>query len=360
MVNPEDIKVCVYTICKNEEMFAERWLMSAEEADGIFVSDTGSTDNTISILESNPKVTLIEGKIRGENFRFDYAWNEVLSIIPDTYDFCVRLDMDMMLTCGWCKQFKRITASILNSGFFQPAIENISFGILQFDIFNKENIFKRQMWNVLAHSYSKSAKYFGAVHEDFVFNDFKGIKNLGIQPKTFAIFHTEVKKDTKNDFYSKLGIKRFKECPTYLNYLLYLGTNQENFLNILSQIDNVLNEVSTSANEALLRFESSINVKVINKTGRLYLLYLKLLKNVFLDKNKEEAKRTLLEIKNSRNLICEASRKEYFNVCARQFFIEVFEEKYDEKIQKIIDNILEKTTIYLYDYIVETFTDYLK
>ena len=47
------MKVCVYAIAKNEEKFAARWAQSMKEADEIFVLDTGSTDETVKILEEN-------------------------------------------------------------------------------------------------------------------------------------------------------------------------------------------------------------------------------------------------------------------------------------------------------------------
>ena len=45
------MKICVYAICKNEEKFVERWFNSAKDADGIFVLDTGSTDNSVKKLK---------------------------------------------------------------------------------------------------------------------------------------------------------------------------------------------------------------------------------------------------------------------------------------------------------------------
>lgn len=44
-------KVCVYAICKNEEVFVDRWYNSMKEADDIYVLDTGSTDNTFDKLK---------------------------------------------------------------------------------------------------------------------------------------------------------------------------------------------------------------------------------------------------------------------------------------------------------------------
>ena len=44
------MKIYVYAICKNEEKFVRRWMKSMSEADGVFVADTGSSDDSVKIL----------------------------------------------------------------------------------------------------------------------------------------------------------------------------------------------------------------------------------------------------------------------------------------------------------------------
>ena len=44
-------KIVVYAISKNEEKFVKRWVNSMKEADAIYVLDTGSTDNTVKLLQ---------------------------------------------------------------------------------------------------------------------------------------------------------------------------------------------------------------------------------------------------------------------------------------------------------------------
>ena len=46
---PLPLKICVYAISKNEEMFVERFCRSAAPADLILIADTGSTDDTVSL-----------------------------------------------------------------------------------------------------------------------------------------------------------------------------------------------------------------------------------------------------------------------------------------------------------------------
>jgi len=46
------LKVVVYAISKNEEKFVDRWVKSMNEADEIYVLDTGSEDNTVKKLKT--------------------------------------------------------------------------------------------------------------------------------------------------------------------------------------------------------------------------------------------------------------------------------------------------------------------
>ena len=45
------MKIAVYAISKNESKFVDRFMDSIKDADGIFVLDTGSTDDTVLKLE---------------------------------------------------------------------------------------------------------------------------------------------------------------------------------------------------------------------------------------------------------------------------------------------------------------------
>ena len=99
------MKICVYAICKNEEKFIKRWYESVKEADGIYVLDTGSTDNSVNLLESLGVV------VRQEiinPWRFDVARNKSLEMIPDEFDICICLDLDEVLEKGWYQNIKSL------------------------------------------------------------------------------------------------------------------------------------------------------------------------------------------------------------------------------------------------------------
>lgn len=91
-------KVAVYAISKNEGKFAERWMKSMSEADGIYVTDTGSTDNTVELLKKNGAVV---NSISLSSWRFDLARNISLSFVPTNMDICVCTDLDEVFEPGW-------------------------------------------------------------------------------------------------------------------------------------------------------------------------------------------------------------------------------------------------------------------
>ena len=98
-------KIAVYAISKNEEKFVKRWYNSMSEADEIFVLDTGSEDNTVSLLKELG-ANVVTKKITP--WRFDVARNESLNLIPNDFDICVCTDLDEVFTPGWRKKLENL------------------------------------------------------------------------------------------------------------------------------------------------------------------------------------------------------------------------------------------------------------
>jgi glycosyltransferase involved in cell wall biosynthesis len=96
------MKISVYTICRNEEKFVDKFLdfvlPELREGDNITICDTGSTDGTVEMFRSrgvNPFV------INVSPWRFDVARNTALSLIPADIDMCLAPDLDEFLQPGW-------------------------------------------------------------------------------------------------------------------------------------------------------------------------------------------------------------------------------------------------------------------
>ena len=92
------MKICVYAIAKNEAKFASRWAVSMKEADEIIVLDTGSEDETVTILE---KEGVRVNRQIVSPWRFDEARNASLALVPEDADICVCTDLDEVFEPGW-------------------------------------------------------------------------------------------------------------------------------------------------------------------------------------------------------------------------------------------------------------------
>lgn len=94
------MKIAIYAISKNESKFVEKFYESCKDADYIVVADTGSTDDTKAKLKAiGPNV--IVGDIVINPWRFDYARNASLELVPKDTDVFVCLDLDEIMKPGW-------------------------------------------------------------------------------------------------------------------------------------------------------------------------------------------------------------------------------------------------------------------
>lgn len=99
------MKIAVYAISKNEEMFVERFCNSAKDADLILIADTGSTDKTVALAQECGATV---ANICITPWRFDDARNAALALLPRDIDVCVSLDLDEELQPGWRKEIERV------------------------------------------------------------------------------------------------------------------------------------------------------------------------------------------------------------------------------------------------------------
>lgn len=98
------MKIAVYAISKNEELFVQQFCNSAKDADLILIADTGSTDQTVRLAREHG-ATVYE--ICVTPWRFDRARDAALSLLPKDIDVCVSLDLDERLEPGWRNEIER-------------------------------------------------------------------------------------------------------------------------------------------------------------------------------------------------------------------------------------------------------------
>ena len=92
------MKIAVYAIAKNEEKHVERFLRSCAGADGVFILDTGSSDDTVAVAR---RLGAIVDQTVINPWRFDKARNESLKMVPYDYDLCICLDLDELMPANW-------------------------------------------------------------------------------------------------------------------------------------------------------------------------------------------------------------------------------------------------------------------
>lgn len=105
------MKLAVYAICKNEIQHIKRWHESIKNADGIYVTDTGSKDGSIELLKSLG-VHVDEAVV--SPWRFDLARNLSLQNVPQDYDMCLCIDMDEIMLPGWREELEKVYYPGLN------------------------------------------------------------------------------------------------------------------------------------------------------------------------------------------------------------------------------------------------------
>ncbi len=99
------MKICVYSIARNEEQFVGRWVEAGRDADVLLIADTGSTDKTMRLAEVNGVQV---HQITISPWRFDHARNAALALVPADVDVCFSVDLDEVLQPGWRAEIERL------------------------------------------------------------------------------------------------------------------------------------------------------------------------------------------------------------------------------------------------------------
>ena len=103
------LKIAIYSICKNELQFVDKWMNSMLEADYVVVLDTGSTDGTYERLlewqEQFPDKVIIHQKTYNP-WRFDTPRNDCMQFIPKDADILFSTDLDEVLLKEWSQEVR--------------------------------------------------------------------------------------------------------------------------------------------------------------------------------------------------------------------------------------------------------------
>ncbi len=300
-------KINVYAISKNEEKHVKRWVESMSEADGIYVLDTGSTDNTVEELRK------LGVNVKTKNFdvfRFDEARNESLKLLPEDTDICVCTDIDEVFNVGWRKKIESewsenqtLGRYILNASLDENGKPLVSFYI------NKIHTLKDYKWIY-------------PVHEVL---EFVGEKE---KPGELSITLNHIPDNSKSrGQYLKLLELAYKEQPENDRVLHYLGREYMYYERWNDAIDmlikhlNLPNSVWKEERCASMRFISRcyVNLKRVEE-ARMWLnkaileaphlrdSYVELSYLEYTEKNYNKAKELMLKA-----LSIESNPKTYIN-----------------------------------------------
>ena len=98
------MRIGVYALAKNEAKHAAAWAEATAAADVRVVTDTGSTDDTVALLEAGG-VTVARSWVRP--WRWDVAWTQALNNLPPDVDVACRIDLDERPQPGWREAIER-------------------------------------------------------------------------------------------------------------------------------------------------------------------------------------------------------------------------------------------------------------
>lgn len=177
------MKVCVYSIAKNEEQHVQRWYDSAKDADIILLGDTGSSDNTVE-LSKDLGITTVN--INLPEFRFDTAKNELLKHVDA--DIYVNLDLDEILLNDW--------RSIIEQDF-------------PFEVLNVKYRRPNNEVKTVNKIHTKNCKWHGSIHEFLsgqatkCTSDFILIKHLPDLTKDRSNYFDLLEHSVYNQFYKE-------------------------------------------------------------------------------------------------------------------------------------------------------------
>jgi glycosyltransferase involved in cell wall biosynthesis len=208
IINEKNPSLCLNMIVKNESKIITRLLNSVLPIiDCYCICDTGSTDNTVEIIESFFSQYKITGKILNVPFvNFEYNRNEALKYAYGMSDYILLLDADMILDI---KNFKK--KMLLNYDAISILQGSSDFYYKNLRIIKNNNLFK----------------YVGVTHEYISYSDINGSK-ITTFDKDILFIKDYGDGGCKSDKYErdiKLLLKGIEDEPNNIRYYFYLANS---------------------------------------------------------------------------------------------------------------------------------------
>lgn len=253
------MKLCAYTICKNEIKHIDNWVNGLKnEVDYICVLDTGSTDGTVEKIQEDYPYVIIGQKIINP-WRFDDARNEAMKLIPLDTDVAMTVDLDEAYRPG----FRAAIEEDFNNGYDLISGYKVTWN----DGIQTSSIGEELSLPITVNPRNWRWKY--PVHEYPVF--FKENEAKEIVDSRIICDHRPDSSKSR-DQYADILKKWYEEsdtpdaiCVEKYSVELYQRGNTEESYKILSEsIDKCKNNLSTVAGRDTL-YRNAFNMAILYK-----------------------------------------------------------------------------------------------
>ena len=215
--------ICLNMIVKNESKIIRRMLESVITLiDTYCICDTGSTDNTVSVIKDFFNSKNMEGKIIYENFiNFEYNRNYALNACKNMADYILFMDADMVM---------------INNNFDKNTL-------LKWDVFCIFQGYENFLYpNIRIIKNNIESKYIGVTHE---YLDIGNNNKIYFIDKNILFILHYGDGNCKNNKYDRdinlLNNELIKD-PNNCRYLFYLANSYYD----IKDYENVINETNLS------------------------------------------------------------------------------------------------------------------
>jgi len=199
------MKIAIYSICKNEEENVKDFIETVKQFDEVVVVDTGSTDNTIKLLEeAGIKVHQLNMPV--EEFDFSIARSYSKSLLSKDVDWCGFLDFN--------ERFENYNALWFND------LDATSVIFERYDDFGNGDI-KRGLEDHIRFIKPELYEWRNAVHED-VFPVTEKHKTVTLPIK---IIKKIIRREIKEEFYVDICKRELKKNPSQTFYHWFVIKN---------------------------------------------------------------------------------------------------------------------------------------
>lgn len=192
--------IAAYAISRNEEKSILKFLNNIKNFDAVYVLDTGSTDNTVKLLEEAGVNVIVKTY---ENFDFAQARNDCLDLIPKEYEWCISFDFNENVDDFNIEMLKNTKADAFYSRCFTFNHDERKY----IEIERKIRIHK-----------NKKFKWYRALHEELIYED-----DVSIELDDYTKFYKySVMTEEKLNFYFDICLREYIKNPTDIIYIWFL------------------------------------------------------------------------------------------------------------------------------------------